>query len=221
MGLFSTSRRWNDDDLRRARLSMVEYQLAGRDVRNQAVLEAMRKIPRHLFVPPNLWPEAYDDTPLPIGCGQTISQPYIVGSMSEYLEPSKEKDVLEIGTGSGYQAAILAELFGHVDTVEYFGELSREAQKVLGQLGYTNIAFHVGDGLNIPPPEIKFDAIIVTAAPSHFPDSLVDRLKSGGRLVIPVGEGIQYLRLATKDVDGVVHFQTLYPVRFVRLRHDE
>lgn len=220
MGFFSKSREWTDDDYRRARSRMVEQQLAGRDVRNPAVLETMAKVPRHLFVSPELRHEAYEDTPLPIGYGQTISQPYVVGSMTEHLNPARDKRVLEIGTGSGYQTAILAELFEHVDTVEYVAELSRQAQLVLGQLNYINITFYVGDGLILPPDGEKYDAIIVTAAPEDFPEALADRLKHGGRLIIPVGGAIQYLKLAVKDETGKLDIRTLYPVRFVRLQHN-
>jgi len=205
MGFFSKSHEFTDDEFRRARERMVEYQIRARDVRNEAVLDVMRKMPRHEFISPDFFREAYDDGPLPIGCGQTVSQPYIVASMTEY--------------GSGYQTAVLAELFQRVETVEFFPELSDAAQRTLGRLGYTNITFHVGDGLLVPPPEIKFDAIIVTAAPDRFPISLPDRLKPGGRLILPVGESIQDLKLVTKDRDGQVHFKTLYPVRFVPLRH--
>jgi len=220
MGLFSKSKEWTDDDYRRARLKMVEQQIAGRDVRDPDVLEAMERVPRHLFVEPDLRGEAYDDNPLPIGWGQTISQPYVVASMTENLHPSKNKSVLEIGTGSGYQTAVLAELFDHVDTVEYVAELSEGARKVLSSLGYNNISFHIGDGLLIPAPEHKFDAIIVTAAPDEFPESLIARLKSGGRLIIPVGSAIQDLELVTKDEQGAVKRKTLYPVRFVPLQND-
>lgn len=197
----------------------MEYQLKSRDVRNEAVLEVMGRVPRHEFISPDLRREAYDDGPLPIGCGQTISQPYIVASMTEYLEPDKHKEVLEIGTGSGYQTAVLADLFLRVDTVEFFPELSADAKKTLMRLGYTNITFHVGDGLLVPSREKQFDAIIVTAAPDRFPVSLPDRLKPGGRLVLPVGDSMQDLKLVVKDDAGQVHMKTLYPVRFVPLRH--
>jgi protein-L-isoaspartate(D-aspartate) O-methyltransferase len=219
MGFFSKSHEFTDDEYRRARERMVEYQLRARDVKNEAVLDIMRKVPRHEFISPDLRREAYDDGPLPIGCGQTVSQPYIVASMTEYLEPDKHKEVLEIGTGSGYQTAVLAELFMHVHTVEFFRELSQEAQRTLSRLGYTNITFHIGDGLLVPPPDVKFDAIIVTAAPDRFPSALPDRLKPGGRLILPVGDVIQDLKLVVKDDDDQVHFTTLYPVRFVPLRH--
>lgn len=218
MGLFSKSTEWSEEECRQARHNMVERQLAGRDVTDPAVLEAMRKVPRHLFIPADLRREAYDDSPLPIGYGQTISQPYVVGSMTQLLGPDKSKSVFEIGTGSGYQTAILAELFGPVVTVEYYSELSKQAQKILQELGYNNIAFHVGDGLKVPEKRDKFDAIIITAAPEDIPDELVSQLKEGGRLIVPVGTVIQYLELVIKDKDGKLDFQTLYPVRFVPLQ---
>jgi protein-L-isoaspartate(D-aspartate) O-methyltransferase len=221
MGLFSKSKSWDEEDFRRARLRMVENQIAGRDVKNIDVLEAMEKVPRHLFVSPDLRREAYDDNPLPIGSGQTISQPYIVGSMTEHLNPSREKTVLEIGTGSGYQTAVLAELFGHVDTVEYVTALARAARSILEQLGYTNISFHIGDGLKLPSPERKFDAIIVTAAPLRMPNRLIGRLNPGGRLVIPVGSAVQNLELVTKNDREQITRTTLYPVRFVPLLTDD
>ncbi len=218
MGSFSKSMEWSEQEYRQARHNMVERQLAGRDVTDPAVLEVMRRVPRHLFVPADLRLEAYDDSPLPIGYGQTISQPYVVGSMTQFLGPDKSKGVFEIGTGSGYQTAILAELFGHVVTVEYYSELSKQAQKILQELGYNNIAFHVGDGLKVPGKRDKFDAIIITAAPEDIPDELVSQLKEGGRLIVPVGTVIQYLELVIKDKDGKLDFQTLYPVRFVPLQ---
>lgn len=221
MSFFSKSHEFTEDEYRRARERMVEYQLRARDVKNEAVLEIMRQVPRHEFISPDLRREAYDDGPLPIGCGQTVSQPYIVASMTEYLEPGKDKEVLEIGTGSGYQTAVLAELFMHVDTVEFFRELSLEAQNTLSRLGYSNITFHIGDGLLIPSLDIKFDAIIVTAAPDRFPATLPDRLKPGGRLILPVGDIIQDLKLVIKDDKDQVHFTTLYPVRFVPLRRKD
>lgn len=207
-----------DEEFRRARLRMVQYQIAGRDVRNETVLEAMRRVPRHEFVPPELWHEAYDDYPLPIGFGQTISQPYIVGSMTELLLPDKAKTVLEIGTGSGYQTAVLAEVFGTVVTVEIVPELSRQAQMVLNRLEYTSIAFHIGDGLMVPEGDDRFDAIIATAAPAVVPPELIVRLAPGGRMVLPVGAGAQCLKLVTRDCHGEIAFETLYSVRFVPLQ---
>ncbi len=220
MGLFSKSKDWTDEDFRRARLNMVNNQIVGRDVKNPEVIEAMERIPRHLFVEENQRREAYDDNPLPIGYGQTISQPYVVASMTEHLIPSKDKTVLEIGTGSGYQTAVLAELFACIDTVEFVEQLSKSARILLDRMGYTNITYHVGDGLVIPGPDIKFDAIIVTAAPETFPQTLAERLNPGGRLIIPVGGSVQDLELVSKDPKGGVSFKTLYPVRFVPLRSD-
>jgi len=220
MGLFSTSNDWTEEDFRRARFEMVERQLAGRDVKDPRVLNAMEKVPRHLFVEPRMRSQAYDDNPLPIGNGQTISQPYVVASMTEHLEPSPHKSVLEIGTGSGYQTAVLAELFGHVDTVEYYEDLSRRARKILVGMGYENITFHVGDGLKVPSWDKKFDAIIATAAPAKLPESLPQRLNRGGRLVIPVGETIQDLVLIVREADGSPKRRHLYPVRFVPLQSD-
>jgi len=208
----------SDQMMTQARLQMVERQLKRRDVEDPAVLEAMRRVPRHLFVPTDLVAEAYDDTPLPIGHGQTISQPYIVASMTEKLQPSKDKHVLEIGTGSGYQTAVLAELFGRIDTVEIVPELFVQARSILSELGYTNINFHNGDGLKIPVKPKAFDGIIVTAAPERFPESLVERLAVGGRLIIPVGHSHQNLMLVVKERIDKVTRRELYPVRFVTLQ---
>jgi protein-L-isoaspartate(D-aspartate) O-methyltransferase len=211
-------KKWTADELERARRIMVEMQIAARDVKHPKVLDAMLRVPRHLFVPFDLIGEAYDDTPLPIGFGQTISQPYIVGSMTEYLLPTNAREVLEIGTGSGYQTAILAELFEHVDTVEIIPELSRQAEKVLGTLGYTNITCHVGDGLDLPETPVEFQAVIVTAAPAELPPRLLQRLAPEGRLIIPIGGAVQYLQLIAKDRSGIATTETLYPVRFVSLQ---
>lgn len=222
MGFFSKSNNKSEEEYRRERERMVEYQLLTRDVSNEEVLAAMARVPRHEFVPPELRRDAYEDGPLPIGCGQTISQPYVVASMTEHLNPARDKVVLEIGTGSGYQTAILAELFSHIHTVEYFEELSQKAQQVLYRLGYTNISFYIGDGMEIPPPDqIQFDAIILTAAPPTFPESLPHRLKPGGHIVLPVGEDIQDLKKVTKDDQGNMHITSLYPVRFVPLRRHQ
>jgi protein-L-isoaspartate(D-aspartate) O-methyltransferase len=221
MSLLEKSGETLEDEYRRRRQRMVAQQLAGRDVRDPAVLEVMGRVPRHLFVSPEYRREAYDDYPLSIGNGQTISQPYIVASMTEYLLPDKQKRVLEIGTGSGYQTAVLAELFGQVVTVEIIPELSRSAQIVLRDLGYTNITFHVGDGLMIPAAAERFAAIIATAAPETAPPELIDRLLPGGRMILPVGSFTQYLHLVTRDDSGTVHTETLYAVRFVPWRADQ
>jgi protein-L-isoaspartate(D-aspartate) O-methyltransferase len=210
----------DDEDHERAREQMVDRQIAGRDVHDPLVLAAMRKVPRHLFVPVDLIAEAYDDTPLPIGHGQTISQPYIVGSMTSHLAPSREKTVLEIGTGSGYQTAILAELFARVETAEIIPALSQEAERILGRLGYRNITFHRGDGLRVASQSAPFDGIIVTAAPAIMPEGLIERLAPGGRLVIPVGASAQSLYLVSRDHTGVVTTTELFPVRFVILQSE-
>lgn len=203
-----------------ARRKMVRQQLAERGITDQDVLAAMKKIPRHKFIPPELVNEAYHDTPLPIECGQTISQPYIVASMTEHLKPDKSKTVFEIGTGSGYQTAVLAELFKKVVTVEYFEILSRTAQAVLNGLGYDNISFYVGDGLIVPDDATWYDAIIVTAAPAQFPDCLQARLHKKGRMIIPVGSTRQELLLVQKDESDRIKTKTLFEVRFVPLRSD-
>lgn len=215
MSLFGKSGEAIEEEYRRKRQMMVQHQLAGRDVRDPAVLEAMRRVPRHLFVPPDYRREAYDDYPLAIGYGQTISQPYIVGSMTEFLLPDKSKRVFEIGTGSGYQTAVLAELFGQVVTVEIIPELSHQAQEVLQGLGYANIDFHVGDALRIPPSTERFEAVIATAAPETVPGELIERLLPGGRMILPVGLTTQHLQLVTRDERGTIHIETQYAVRFV------
>lgn len=220
MRLFSGKSNTNSDPYLQRRLDMVEEQIAGRDVADKAVLDAMRRVPRHEFVPQKFRDNAYDDSPLPIEHDQTISQPYIVGSMTEHLRPDKAKTVLEIGTGSGYQTAILAELFKTVYTVEYYESLSHCAQEILDRLGYANIIFHVGDGLLIPLDPPDFDAVIVTAAPETFPENLLNRLRPNGRLVIPVGTIAQTLQMAKKDARGEVTIRGLYGVRFVILRSD-
>ena len=169
------------------RLRMVERQIRTRGVRDERVLEAMRKVPRHLFVPPGLVEEAYEDHPLSIGKGQTISQPYIVALMTEALELKGDEKVLEVGTGSGYQTAVLAELVGEVYSIERIPELAQEAEKKLGDLGYTNFHIRVGNGTLGWPEEAPFDAVIVTAGAPKVPGPLKAQLADGGRLVIPVG----------------------------------
>ena len=170
------------------RMRMVEEQIAARGITNEAVLEAFRKVPRHLFVPRSVQPFAYDDGPQPIGFGQTISQPYIVALMTELAQPSREARVLEVGTGSGYQAAVLGELFGDVYTIEILPELGRRAERILADQQYDNVRVRIGDGYDGWPEEAPFDAIVVTAAPSTIPRPLMEQLAEGGRLIIPVGE---------------------------------
>ncbi|MGH7545788.1 MAG: protein-L-isoaspartate(D-aspartate) O-methyltransferase [Gemmatimonadota bacterium] len=202
---------------------MVERQVAARDVRDSATLAALRSVPRHEFVPDRYRNAAYDDRPLPIGLGQTISQPYIVGYMTERLRLEPSDRVLEVGTGSGYQAAVLAEIVDSVYTIEIFGELARAAETRLGRLGYGNVRVRHADGFYGWPQAAPFDAVIVTAAAGHIPPSLVEQLRPGGRMMIPVGSvhGVQTLILVQKAEDGTVATESLLPVRFVPLLRGE
>ena len=197
-----------------ARKQMVEEQLAGRDIKDPRVLDAMRRVPRHEFVPEAMRPGAYDDTPLPIGYNQTISQPYIVAYMSEALELQPTHRVLEIGTGSGYQAAVLGELARDVYTIEIVEPLATRARETLKRLGYTNVHVRTGNGYLGWPEQAPFDRIMVTAAPDAVPQALVDQLKVGGLMAIPVGVGDQELRILRRTEKGLETLRTL-PVRFV------
>jgi protein-L-isoaspartate(D-aspartate) O-methyltransferase len=199
------------------RLQMVENQLINRDIRDQAVLQAMRNIPRHHFVSIEHRHYAYMDGPLPIGHGQTISQPYIVALMTQLLELSGVEKVLEVGTGSGYQAAVLASLARQVHTIERHAELASQAEQLLKQLGYQNVSVYVGDGSLGLAELAPFDAIIVTAAAPHVPQALLDQLGEHGRLVIPVGSrGAQYLERWERQAGELLH-DTILPVAFVPL----
>jgi len=207
-----------------ARETMVRNQIAARGVEDPRVLEAMRTVPRHELVPEAVRSEAYDDHPLPIGEGQTISQPYIVAYMTEQLRLDGDERVLEIGTGSGYQAAVLAELAREVYTIEIVEPLARRAARDLERLGYGEIHVRQGDGYRGWPEEAPFDAIIITAAPDHVPEPLVEQLAVGGRMILPVGDLFQELLLITRDEKGVRR-RSLLPVRFVPMtgeaeRHD-
>lgn len=195
---------------------MVMSQLAARGIRDRKILDVMKKVPRHLFVPKDLLSHAYADEPLPIGEGQTISQPYIVGYMTEVLALKGEERVLEIGTGSGYQTAILAEIAHEVFTVELIESLSLRAQEILKKLKYTNILYKIGDGTYGWAEQAPFDAIMVTAAPDKVPHALEVQLKIGGKMIIPVGEGFQELVLISR---GTRRFKRkkMLPVRFVPL----
>jgi protein-L-isoaspartate(D-aspartate) O-methyltransferase len=196
---------------------MVRQQLSapGRDITNARVLAAMGKVPRHELVPASLRTQAYNDHPLPIGHDQTISQPFIVAFMTEKLEPKPTDKVLEVGTGSGYQAAVLAELVREVYTIEIVEPLARRAEADLKRLGYTNVMVRAGDGYKGWPEAAPFDAIIVTCAPEHVPQPLVDQLREGGRMIIPVGPaGNQELYVLHKKGDKVERHAIL-PVRFV------
>jgi protein-L-isoaspartate(D-aspartate) O-methyltransferase len=200
----------------RERQTMVNEQIRARGITDERVLAAMRSVPRERFVPAEVSSQAYADHPLPIGHGQTISQPYIVAYMSEVLQLSKTSKVLEIGTGSGYQAAILGELAGDVYTIEIVSALADGARQTLDGLGYANVHVRTGDGYLGWPEQAPFDRIIVTAAPDHVPQPLIDQLATGGRLVIPVGRSDQDLLLITRTPKGVVQQRTI-PVRFVPL----
>ncbi|MGQ9646043.1 MAG: protein-L-isoaspartate(D-aspartate) O-methyltransferase [Thermodesulfobacteriota bacterium] len=201
-------------DYKAMRQRMVETQIKARGVKEPRVLAAMLKVERHLFVPKDLHSSAYSDQPLPIGEGQTISQPYIVALMTELLDLKGEEKVLEIGTGSGYQAAILAELAKEVYTIEIIEKLATSAEKLLLELGYKNIKVKAGDGYLGWPEAAPFDAIIVTCAPDHIPKPLVDQLKEGGRMVIPVGEFTQELKKIVKR-GGKLETTNVIPVIFV------
>lgn len=203
------------DSTERVRLNMVREQIEARGVRNPRVLDALRKVPRHLFVPADLQERAYDDRPLPIGHDQTISQPYIVGLMSELLDPAANYKVLEIGTGSAYQAAILSRLAGQVYSIEIVPELARDAQILLKRLNYNNVSVKLGDGYAGWPEQAPFDRIILTAAPPRIPSALLDQLKPGGRLVAPEGERYQELVVIDKHADGSFTRRPSIPVVFV------
>jgi protein-L-isoaspartate(D-aspartate) O-methyltransferase len=201
-------------DLKAMREKMVETQIKARGVKDPRVLSAMLKVERHLFVPKELQTSAYTDQPLTIGEGQTISQPYIVALMTELLELKGEEKVLEIGTGSGYQAAILAELAKEVYTIEIIEALATSAKKVLLQIGYQNIMAKTGDGYLGWPEVAPFDAIIITAAPDHIPEPLLEQLKEGGRMVTPVGTYSQVLKRVIKR-SGRTETSDIVPVVFV------
>jgi protein-L-isoaspartate(D-aspartate) O-methyltransferase len=197
------------------REAMVRTQVAARGVSDSAVLGALRRVPRHEFVPADVRAEAYADHPLPIGERQTISQPYIVGFMTELLQVKPGHRVLEIGTGSGYQAAVLAELGVEVYTIEIVESLAETARAVLQRLGYEKVRVRAGDGYQGWPDAAPFDRIIVTAAPPQVPQPLIDQLKPGGRLVVPEGMQEQDLVLYTKAEDGKLRRDRVLPVRFV------
>jgi protein-L-isoaspartate(D-aspartate) O-methyltransferase len=202
---------FNFDVLRGA---MVRDQLQQRDVKDAQVLAAMRRVPRHEFVPESIVASAYDDCALPLSLGQTISQPYIVGFMTQALKLTGKEKVLEIGTGSGYQAAVLAEIVPEVYTMEILPDLAERARTVLTRLGYKNIYIRTGDGYQGWPESAPFDRIIVTAAPDQVPQPLIDQLKTGGRMVIPVGRFDQQLVVLEKTNSGITRLTTI-PVRFV------
>jgi len=202
-------------DLAAQRQRMVEQQLKPRGIKEERVLAAMAKVPREEFVPADARPSAYEDGPLPIGYDQTISQPYVVAFMTEQLRPKRSDRVLEIGSGSGYQAAILGELVAEVYTIEIVEPLAKSAEATLQRLGYSNVHIKVGDGYKGWPEEAPFDAIIVTCAPEKVPQPLVDQLKDGGRMVIPVGERFAQQLYLLEKKNGQLKESITLPVRFV------
>jgi protein-L-isoaspartate(D-aspartate) O-methyltransferase len=195
---------------------MVEDQIERRGITDPAVLAAMRAVPRHRFVPPDQASAAYDDRALPIGFGQTISQPYVVAYMTQALQLAPAHRVLEVGTGSGYQSAILAQIVKDVQTMEIVPELAARARELLAELGYSNVHVRGGDAYAGLPELAPFDRIIVTAAPDHVPQPLIDQLAVGGRMIVPVGGSRQQLVLVTKDADEI-HSERLLDVVFVPL----
>ena len=198
------------------RAHMVETQISARGVRDPRVLAAMREVPRHLFVEASQRSHAYEDSPVPIPASrQTVSQPYIVALMSELLDIQPGEKVLEIGTGSGYQSAVLGKLAGRVYSIEIIPELARESAERLKKLGYANVIVREGDGYRGWPEEAPFDGIIVTAAPERIPQPLLDQLAPNGRMVIPVGGFFQELKVFRKDANGKVSEKDILPVRFV------
>jgi len=203
-----------EDEFKYKRQAMVYRQIRARGIVNQAVLDAMLKVPRHLFVPAEYVTSAYEDSPLPIGEGQTISQPYIVAYMTEAAAISKNDKVLEIGTGSGYQAAILGELADEVYTIEIIPELAERARRTLAELGYENVHVKTGNGYEGWVEHAPYDGIVVTAAPDEVPKALINQLAMNGKMVIPVGAGDQEMKIITRTANGIIEKRTL-PVIFV------
>jgi len=199
------------------RKNMIETQIKQRGIKNELVLNAMLEVKRHNFVPEEYRKLAYTDSPLPIGNEQTISQPYIVGFMTEKLQVENYHNVLEIGTGSGYQAAVLSKISSHVYSIEIISKLAQNAKRVLKENNYNNITIKIGDGYKGWVEHAPFDRIIVTAAPDKIPQELIDQLKPGGKMIIPVGQRYmtQYIWLITKQNNGSIYKEKILPVRFV------
>lgn len=204
-----------DEPFAVVRKRMVDEQLRSRDIINSRVLHAMSRVPREQFVPREMWGQAYADFPLPIGLNQTISQPYIVALMTQLARPTLDSRALEVGVGSGYQAAILAELCKEVYGIEILPSLADSARERLESLGYKNVTIRCGDGYWGWAEQAPFDVILVAAAPDHVPQALVDQLAPGGRMVLPVGRGFQDLLLIRKRNDGSIDRQNVAPVQFV------
>lgn len=210
-------RRLKGGDFESMRHQMVETQIIGRGITNQQVIDAMMKVPRHLFVPTYLQNEAYNDYPLPIGEAQTISQPYMVAEMTAALEPKENDRVLEIGSGSGYQAAILAEIVNELFTIERIETLARRAENLLRQLDYKNIFIKVGDGTMGWQEYAPYDSILITAATPELPPPLVEQLKEGGIIVAPIGNKIVQTLTKIKKIGGMLHQEQLFDCMFVPL----
>ena len=209
-----------DDIYQQKRWEMVEDQIISRGVSNPNVIDAMLKVKRHLFAPDKYLDSAYDDRPIPIEHGQTVSQPYMVALMTELLDPSLGKKILEIGTGSGYQTAVLAEIGCQVFTVEIIEEITARSRKILDSMGFDNITYKIGDGYQGWEKHAPYEAIIVTAAPTEIPEKLLDQLASPGRMVIPVGQASQDLFLIKKSVQGIEK-KRITAVRFVPMTHSK
>jgi protein-L-isoaspartate(D-aspartate) O-methyltransferase len=209
-------------DFTRQREKMVKSQIEKRGIRDAATLTALRKVPRHLFVPESVVKDAYEDRPLPIGYGQTISQPYIVAYMTEIVKPTPDHRVLEIGTGSGYQAAVLAEVVKEVYTIEIVDSLGNQARNRLSKLNYKKVTVRTGDGYYGWKEKSPFDAIVVTAAAEHIPPPLIEQLKEGGRMIIPIGSPfrVQQLMLVEKKA-GKTRTTSIMPVRFVPFKRSQ
>ena len=214
-GVAGVARAQEKQDMDDQRDKMVEHQIERRGIDDARVLQALRDVKRHLFVPPGEMDSAYEDHPLSIGHGQTISQPYIVALMTEAIEPQPTDRVLEIGTGSGYQAAVLSKLVKEVYSIEIVEPLGLAAAKRLKELGYDNVTVRVGDGYKGWPEKAPFDAIVVTAAPPEIPQALVDQLAEGGSMVLPVGTAFQELMLVEKKKGGEITKRVITAVRFV------
>ncbi len=211
----------NRDEYYQQRKAMVEHQIKGRGIRNARVLDAMMNVPRHKFVPEEYRNFSYDDRPLPIGFGQTISQPYIVAYMTGILNPEPDQKILEIGTGSGYQAAILSRLYKNVYTIEIIDSLGKRAEKEFEQLGYKNIYVKIGDGYQGWKNYAPFDAIIVTCAPENIPQPLVEQLAEGGKMVIPIGLQYHQVLYLLEKKEGKIRSTATLPVLFVPMIHEK